>query len=138
MPFPIDNAWINETEKELKVVFPRLFKTKMINVNGGEISTEDDDWNLYPFFDKSSNKHISRTCNHIELETKAAREWTNFPFDAIAIGNNGCGDQLILLPEHKGSSNLAETIYIWRHEEGAVTIAAATINDLIHINNDLD
>lgn len=132
MPFPVDNQFIEETEKELGIVFPPLFKAKMIRMNGGELLTTDDEsWILYPFFDKSSTKRIARTCNHIGLETKDAREWTNFPSKAIAIGSNGCGDQLILLPNQK-STTLGETIYIWRHEdeEGCAVAVASNINNL--------
>ena len=70
----------------------------MAQVNGGELTTEDDDWQLFPFFDKSDNKRISRTCNHIILETNQAKQWENFPVNGIAIGSNGCGDLLLLLP----------------------------------------
>lgn len=44
MPFPIDLKYIIETEKELGLIFPDSFKTKMRKENGGEIETEDDDW----------------------------------------------------------------------------------------------
>lgn len=134
MPFPIDKQFIEETEKRLGVIFPPIFKAKMIQMNGGELFTEDDDWNLYPFLDKSSTKRISRTCNHIELETKDALEWENFPRNGIPIANNGCGDQLILLPSHKGSINLGDAIYLWRHEEEAPTLVAPNINILIDIS----
>ena len=98
MPFPLDPKYIQETEDELGLLFPEKFKNKMGNENGGEIITDEDEWQLYPFFDKSDNKRISRTCNHIGLETKQAKEWDNFPPNAIAIATNGCGDHLVLLP----------------------------------------
>lgn len=130
MPFLVDIQFIKETEKELNVVFPPLFTAKMVKLNGGEVSTEDDDWQLYPFFDKSDNKRISRTCNHIGLETKSAKEWGNFPHNVIAIGRNGCDDHLILLPEQELSTELADTIYIWRHETGDIEMVAASIDAL--------
>jgi hypothetical protein len=128
MPFPVDIQYIQMTEKEFDMFFPPIFKAKMMQLNGGELLTEDEEWNLYPFFDKSTNKKISRTCNHIGLETKAAREWSNFPSNAIAIGSNGSGDQLILMPESERSKNLSDTIYIWRHETGETEFVAANIN----------
>ena len=131
MPFPVDIQFIEAAEKELGVVFPPLFKAKMLKENGGELIIEDDGWMLYPFFDKSSAKKISRTCNHIGLETKIAKEWDNFPSNAIAIGTNGCGDQLILLPEQEQSVYLADIVYIWEHETGDIIMVAAGINDIM-------
>ena len=130
MTFPIELKYIIETEKELGIEFPINFKTKMIQENGGEFATEEDEWQLFPFFDKSDNKRISRTCNHIFLETKNAKEWTNFPVDGIAIASNGCGDNLILLPFENNPKQLQETIYLWLHETGEIIEIAESIDEL--------
>jgi len=130
MPFPVDIKFIAETEQELRVEFPENFKQKMMIENGGEVSTEEDDWQLYPFFDKSDNKRISRTCNHIILETKNARGWQNFPKDGIAIASNGCGDQLVLIPSENNPNKLKDEIYLWLHEIGELTQVANSISDL--------
>ena len=61
MPFPVDIKYIIETEQELGLVFPDSFKSKMKKENGGELTTEDDDWQLFPFFDKSDNNRMNRT-----------------------------------------------------------------------------
>ncbi|WDF60072.1 SMI1/KNR4 family protein [Flavobacterium sp. KACC 22758] len=135
MAFPIDIKYIIETEEELDIKFPPLFKEKMIEENGGEAVTEDDDWNLYPFFDKSDKKRISRTCNHIVLETNEARKWSNFPLSGIAIASNGCGDQLILLPFDNNSQKLSEKIYFWSHETGEIKEVAENIQELIGLNS---
>ena len=129
MAFPVDLKYIMEAEEELGVSFPALFKEKMIAENGGEAITENDNWNLYPFFDKSGKKRISRTCNHIILETKQAREWDNFPVNAIAIAGNGCGDYLILLSDN--NEKLGEYIYLWHHETGDYEQVAENIKELI-------
>jgi len=129
MAFPVDLKYIIETEEELGVRFPPLFKEKMIAENGGEAITEDDNWNLYPFFDKSDKKRISRTCNHIVLETKQAREWADFPLNAIAIAGNGCGDHLILLSGN--NEKLSEHIYMWYHETGDYEQVAENIKVLM-------
>lgn len=131
MPFPIDVKYIIEAEEELEVHFPPLFKEKMIEENGGEVATEYDDWNLYPFFDQSDKKRISRTSNHIVLETEQARKWNNFPLTAIAIASNGCGDQLVLIPLENDKKELSEAIYFWYHETGALEKVAENINELI-------
>ena len=131
MPFPVDIKYIIETEQELGLVFPDSFKSKMTQENGGELLTEDDDWQMYPFFDKSDNKRISRTCNHIVLETKQARSSYNFPDNGIAIASNGSGDNLILLPLDNDNKKLREEIYLWKHETGNIQEVAKTINELI-------
>jgi hypothetical protein len=68
MPFPVDLKYILETERTLGLEFPESFKNKMMRENGGELMTDEDDWLLFPFLDKSDNKRISRTCNHIVLD----------------------------------------------------------------------
>ena len=132
MAFPVDLKYIIETEEELGVSFPALFKEKMTAENGGEAITENDNWNLYPFFDKSDKKRISRTCNHIVLETKQAREWDNFPLNAIAIAGNGCGDYLILI-SLDNNKKLSEHIYLWHHETGDYEQVAENIKELIEL-----
>jgi hypothetical protein len=111
MPFPLDEKYIIETERELNYIFPEIYRNKMKESNGGEIIINDDDWQLHPFLDKSDNKRISRTCNDIIKETKLAREWNNFPTGGISIGTNGYGDHLLLL-------NNKKNFYIWDHETG--------------------
>ena len=130
MPFPVDLKYIIETEQELGLVFPDSFKSKMTKENGGELITEEDDWQLFPFFDKLDNKRISRTCNHIVLETKQARAWDNFPDNGIAIASNGSGDNLILLPSDNDKKKLREEIYLWQHETGDIQEVAKTIDEL--------
>lgn len=130
MPFPIDLKYINETEQELGLVFPDKFKSKMTKENGGELMTENDDWQLFPFFDKSDNKRISRTCNHIGLETKQAKEWNTFPTNGVAIASNGCGDHLVLLPTAENEKVLSDEIFIWLHETGQIEKVADNINEL--------
>ncbi|CAM3033920.1 SMI1-KNR4 cell-wall [Flavobacterium succinicans] len=130
MPFPVDIKYINETEQELELVFPNKFKSKMTKENGGELITEDDDWQLFPFFDKSDNKRISRTCNHIGLETKQAKEWDNFPKNGVAIASNGSGDYLVLLPIAENEKKLREEIFFWLHETGEIEKVAENIDEL--------
>ena len=130
MPFPVDIEYIVETERELELEFPNNFKARMINKNGGEVMTSDDEWQLFPFFDKSDRKRLSRTSNHIILETKQARQWNGFPGNGIAIAENGYGDKLILLPFDNNSKKLKEEIYLWLHETGEIQEVAKTIDEL--------
>ena len=130
MPFPVDKKFIEELENELGLSFPDKYKTKMTTENGGEIQTDEDEWTLFPFLDKSDNKRISRTCNHIELETANANEWDNFPADAVAIGENGLGDLLILLPDKNAIGKLTDNIFVWLHETGEIYELAENINSI--------
>ena len=130
MPFPIELKYILETERTLGLEFPESYKNKMMRENGGELMTDEDDWLLFPFLDKSDNKRISRTCNHIVLETENARQWESFPENGITIASNGCGDNLVLLPFEDNPKQLQETIYLWLHETGEITEIAESIDEL--------
>jgi hypothetical protein len=74
-------------------------------------SNKNEIWFLFSVKDTRTRKHISRSANHIERETESARKWYGFPKDAIALGENGCGDYLIMIGE-------TCSIYIWNHETG--------------------
>ena len=115
MPFPVAQEFIAETERKLGVSFPEAFRARMSRNNGGELSTDDDDWQLYPFFDTSDLKRIPRTSNHIARETTMARQWRGFPPEAIAVAANGSGDHLVFLPA-PGTSTLQPQPFIWLHE----------------------
>lgn len=129
MAFPLDEKYIRETETEFNVKFPTEFKNRMTKSNGGELLISDKfKFELYPFFDKTDRKRISRTCNHIGLETKNAREWNGFPDNVIAIGADGYGNQLILT--HNGNGNLTEELYFWNHETRQMEKIAESINKL--------
>ena len=99
----------------------------MIKNNGGELIINDFEFQLYPFLDKSDKKRISRTCNHIGLETKKAGQWQESPDNAVAIGNDGFGNHIILI--HFGNGKLTETIYFWDHESGQIEVIAKNLSD---------
>ena len=128
MPFPLDEKYIKDTESELNVIFPTEFKNRMIKSNGGELVTDEFEFELYPFFDKSDRKRITRTCNHIGLETKNAREWAGFPENGIAIGSDGFGNLIILT--HSGDGILTDEIHFWNHEIGETEKIAESIIEL--------
>lgn len=111
MPFPVDDSLIRAAEEELGRRLPETLRLRLARSNGGEITTDDDDWILHPVADPSDRKRLARTASHIIRETKRAREWRSFPEGAIAIAANGGGDLLIVLP---GSDEVA----LWDHETG--------------------
>lgn len=128
MPFPVDKQYIEKTETEMNVQFPADFKARMMKNNGGELESENYDIQLYPFFDESDKKRVSRTCNHIGLETKKGKKWTGFPENGVAIGTDGYGNQIILM--HSGNGILDEKVYFWDHESGEVEQIAESIYKL--------
>jgi hypothetical protein len=127
MPFPIEEKYITETELLFAVKFPTNFKNKMMRSNGGELIVNEIEIELFPFFDKSDRKRISRTCNHIGLETNNARKWNGFPKNAIAIGSDGFGNLIILI--HDGNGILKEELYFWNHENRQFEKIGESINE---------
>lgn len=131
MPFPVDGKWITQTEDKLGVRFPASFVTAMTKMNGGCVRTRIDTFELFPFLDASDRKRIQRTCSSIDRETNAAgKDWYGFPPDAVAIGANGGGDLLIMIPMRDQPDTLQHTVYWWDHETGKVEPVANDFNDL--------
>jgi hypothetical protein len=64
-------------------------------------------------------------------ETQNAREWSGYPDNAVAIGSNGCGDQLILLRAKDAPKVLAQEVYWWDHETGKLNMIASRFGDLV-------
>ena len=116
MPFPVDEKYIQQTEQKLGVKFPASFRDKMMKENGGSVGTPLDAWGLYPFMDTSDKKRLKRTCNDILRETASGRDSSSFPQDAIAIGANGGGDQLVLIPSDDPAV-LHNAVFWWDHEK---------------------
>ncbi|HFQ5215812.1 TPA: SMI1/KNR4 family protein [Vibrio parahaemolyticus] len=126
MTFPIDEKYIVEFESELGLQLPENYKNGLLCSNGGEVVTSSDVWQLFPVFDKSNRKRVTRTANHILVETKSANEWGGFPCTAVAIASNGMGDLAILVPEQENAGQLKDIVYRWHHETGDVTILCPT------------
>lgn len=111
MPFPVEVSLIQEAERQLGRKLPMDLRVRLHRENGGGIQAAGDVWQLFPVFDPSDRKRITRTANHIVRETQSARRWSGFPEDAIAIAANGGGDFLII---NAGS----DEIEFWDHETG--------------------
>ena len=132
MPFPIDAKWIAQTEAKLGVHFPASFVTAMSFMNGGSVRTFVDEFELFPFLDSSDRKRIQRTCGSIDRETASARKNAfGFPGIAIAIGANGGGDLLILMPMPDHPEILQHSVYWWDHETGEIQSVAADFSDIL-------
>ena len=123
MPFPVDITFIEQAEEKLAMRFPMSFKARMAKNNGGSVTTNagwEEHWNLFPFFDTSDKTRLKRTCNDIIRETASAHDRPGFPSDAVAIGDNGGGDVLILLPDSDDPTRLGDAIFWWDHETDAI------------------
>jgi hypothetical protein len=129
MPFPLDIQFVKRAEAKLGRKLPLGYIAKMCRDNGGEVRTGTDGWWLFPILEDSDKKRLKRTCNDIVRETTTAKEWPDFPPDAVAIGHNGGGDKLILLPE-TGSDRFADAVYWWDHETGEVNKVADDFAEL--------
>lgn len=130
MPFPLDPKFVQEAEQELGLVFPFLYKQKMIASNGGVISTYDYDWLIFPIYDRVSVRQMNRTRHHVVSETYIARTWPGFPLLAVAIAENGYGDYLVLLPTEPDMSELRENVFLWIHESVRLLEIADSVLEL--------
>ena len=127
MPFNLSEVQLTQTENELGAKLPNEYRESMKLNNGGEASTEEDDWVFYPIKDTSDKKRISRTCNHIIRETQSCFGFGNFPDNAVTIASNGLGDQMVFL---KQSNSFLNVVYIWLHETGELQELASTFNEI--------
>ena len=128
MPFPVDEKFIEATEKKIGARFPDAYRAKMLRENGGEFQTDADAWEFNPVFDTSDRKRLSRTCNDILRETEAARRWRGWPDNAVSIAQNGFGDHLVFLILEGGQMD--EKVYFWWHETGELKVLAPTFEAL--------
>ena len=128
MPFDLAEKFVDAVESALGAALPDDYKAAMRRSNGGEIEAHDDDWTLYPIADTSDKKRLARTANHILVETQGCREWPNFPERALAIANNGAGDQLVYL---RNGSTFSPIVYAWSHETGKLEEVADGISQLL-------
>lgn len=116
MPFPVDGKWMDEAEQRLGAKLPASYREFMSPKNGGTIDVAGDSWDFYHIWDKSDTKRLKRTCNDIVRETAVSRSCEGFPQNGVAIAANGCGDQLLFLPNEERPEILDETVFMWSHE----------------------
>lgn len=127
MPFDLEERFLLAAEHELGARLPVSYRAAMLRSNGGEILTDDDEWELYPIADTSDRKRLARTSQHVLKETASCREWPRFPATALAIAGNGAGDHLVLVRE---GDSFQPTVFAWRHDTGALEEVAADFLEL--------
>lgn len=120
MAFDISEEQIAKTESTLGRGLPPIYRTMMGKNNGGTAFDDEDQWDLHPIKDDSDRKRLSRSCNHIIAETKSAQAWRGFPSEGLAVGNNGSGDIMLLLPSETDATLYADRLFVYWHETGKV------------------
>lgn len=120
MAFDISDEQIAATESILGRKLPPIYRSIMSKNNGGTAFTDEDQWDIHPIKDASDRKRLSRSCNHVLIETKSAKEWRGFPSDALAVGGNGFGDVMILLPSDTDETTFGDRLFVFWHETGSV------------------
>lgn len=121
-PAPLDLAGVRAVEAQLGYSFPLDYVDKMCTANGGELFTEEDDWELAPIANSAvgSKRSSSAPTADVQTLTAEAQAWHKFPADAVAIAENGLGDYLAFLPID-GTNRLGSAVYLFRHETGEVS-----------------
>ena len=121
MRFTLDDKFLLSAEEKLGAKLPDSYRQAMMAANGGEVASGLDDWYLYPIMDSTDRKRLARTCNDVVAESMRLAEWERFPRQALAIANNGEGDQLIFL---RSDDRYGPAVYCWSHESGELTKVA--------------
>jgi hypothetical protein len=115
MAFSVDARFIDLAEAKLLVRFPVAHRQALLRRNGGEIELRPGDfWELFPVKDDSDTVRLKRTWDDVVRRTELARSWARFPANAVAIGHDGCGNLLVVLPDGSAEPRVA----VWDHETG--------------------
>ncbi len=113
MAFPGSEELVAAMEARLGRRLPDAHRDRLILENGGEIKAARETWTLYPVWDATNRKTMSRTANHIVRENESLRrDWADIlPIGVIAIADNGGGDLLVIRPGQ-------DDVLLWDHETG--------------------
>ena len=118
---PGAEPYIAATERQLGVAFPPCYRAWLRHSNGGEVEVDDGWWDLHPVADDSDPRRIGPTWDHVCRQTEQARLLGGFPEAAVAIGDDGSGDRLVLMHRMPGASL---QLAVWRHVTGEVVWTA--------------
>jgi hypothetical protein len=128
--FDLSEEELAKTEAEIGARFPASYRDAMKASNGGTVEAYEDEWELFPIRDTSSQKRISRTTNHVLLETKNSGTWPRFHELAYAIAGNGSGDRLVIFRE----GNIFEPqVFAWGHEDDSLKLVASDFGELTRV-----
>lgn len=114
---PVEARYVAAAEERLGVAFPGPYRAWLLAGNGGPVEVDGGWWDLHPVADASDPRRIGPTWDHVCRQTDLARLLGGFPAAAIAIGEDGSGDRLVLMSPERGEPlGLA----IWQHASGEV------------------
>ncbi|MFK7739977.1 MAG: SMI1/KNR4 family protein [Planctomycetota bacterium] len=112
---PPPESCIRAAEVRLGIEFPPTYRARLLSENGGSVEIGDTWWDLYPVADDSEPNRIGPTWDHVCRQTELARLLGGFPVTAIAIGEDGSGDRLVMLRRRDdGPFELA----VWKVDTG--------------------
>ncbi len=124
---------ILEAERQLGARFPASYAAAMKRHNGGEIATEMDLWELYPLPGPAGSARAHQESGDVVEETLERRSWPGFPEGAVALADNGLGDQLIML---QNGAQFGPECFFWNHESAELEQMAADFSELEHIEGE--
>ncbi len=127
MPLNLSEEQLRATETEIGAKFPDSYREQMMRSNGGEINAGSDYWNLIPLRDTTDRKRLSRTANHVLVETKSLSGFPSWHENAIAIAENGTGDALVMF---RDGDQIKPRVFYWCHEDGALELLADDFSSL--------
>jgi hypothetical protein len=115
MPFGTVERYVQAAEAALGVSLPASYRAAMLKSNGGSLSTEYDDWKLYPIAGLTDSLIRTHALKGVVAKTQLARTSKLFPLGAVAVGDNGKGDQLVFLAD---GPRLSSAVFVWRPKKG--------------------
>lgn len=127
MPFDLSEEQLEATETEIGAKFSESYRQRMMQSNGGEVDAMSDYWNLIPLRDTSDRKRLSRTANHVLVETKSFSGFPSWHENAYAIAENGTDDALVMFRE---GDQIKPQVFYWCHEDGALELVAEDFSTL--------
>ena len=118
MGLPTTEDKIAAAEESLGRRLPDALRSRLLSNNGGDVEVtgdaavegEPDVWQLFSVWDDSSRDTMRRSATHIVERQQSAREWPEFPENAIAFAEDGGGNFLILDADN--------ATLLWFHETG--------------------
>lgn len=122
-----------EAERILGAALPASYRAAMQRCNGGELSTEMDLWELYPLPGPDAKERAHQPSGDMVQESLERRKLPGFPAEAIALADNGLGDQLVML---RNGSTFGPACYFWHHESGELEFVAEDFAELEQLGND--
>lgn len=123
---------VQAVEQQLAYRLPAAYAAAMQRHNGGEIPTDSDLWELYPLPGAEAHLAGHSAVEDVVTETLERRQRPSFPEGAVAIADNGLGDQLVFLPTDE-PGRLGDACWFWHHETGELSLVADHFGDLEHV-----